>query len=222
MKNTHRDTANDITHGAALDEEEGRITPRHYFIISPVLLCLLWMPVRSWADGAPSLLTLDHALALTLEHNPRIAAAHADIAAEPHAQQQEIALSPELRTVLRAEMQEIAAGIQRIALALGSADWQTIQDTSAKIHKSYMMEKQLTAEQTEELERVLPERFQQFDAEFHQRAARLGAAASAHDAELVAFHYARLVESCVQCHSAYARARFPGFVVPVEKEHHHH
>jgi acetyl/propionyl-CoA carboxylase alpha subunit len=52
-------------------------------------------------------------------------------------------------------------------------------------------------------------------------AIRVARAAAAHDAELVAFHYSRLIESCVQCHAAYARSRFPGFVPPAEKEHHH-
>jgi cytochrome c556 len=145
------------------------------------------------------------------------------IAAEEHqAHHREIALSPELLKVLRAEMQEISTGVQRLALALATADWKGIQETSDNIRKSYVMEKKLTPEQTEELEHVLPERFKKLDAEFHQRAAKLGAAASVHDAELVTFHYSRLVESCVQCHIAYAQSRFPGFVAPVQQEHHHH
>jgi hypothetical protein len=49
----------------------------------------------------------------------------------------------------------------------------------------------------------------------------LGAAAAAHDAELVMFHYSRLLESCTRCHAAYAGARFPGFTSP-DPEHHTH
>lgn len=143
-------------------------------------------------------------------------------AEEPHVQPQEIALSPELLKVLRAEMQEISTGVQRLALALATADWKGIQETSDNIRKSYVMEKKLTPEQAKELEYALPERFKQLDAEFHQRAAKLGTAASAHNAELAVFHYSRLVESCVQCHAAYAQGRFPGFAPSVTKEHHHH
>ncbi len=142
------------------------------------------------------------------------------LAEEPHAHHQGITLSPALRDVLRAEMREITTGIQNIAVAMATADWKAIQDHSEKVRVSYVMEKKLTPEQAKELEHTLPERFKQLDAEFHQRAAKLGVAASAHDAELVTFHYSRLLESCVQCHTAYARSRFPGFA-PVMQDHHH-
>ena len=97
-------------------------------------------------------------------------------------------------------MQEIATGMQSIVVALATADWKTIQDNSNNIRESSVMEKQLTPAQKEELAHALPEHFRQLDAEFHRRAAKLGAAASAHEAELAAFHYARLVESCAICH----------------------
>ena len=141
-------------------------------------------------------------------------------AEEPHPHH-EIKLSPELLNLLRAEMREISTRVQSIALALATADWKTIQDNSDKIRKSYVMEKNLTSDQEKELTRSLPERFKQLDAEFHQRAARLGTAASAHDAELAAFHYSRLIENCATCHSIYARARFPRFA-PLEHQNHHH
>jgi hypothetical protein len=60
-----------------------------------------------------------------------------------------------------------------------------------------------------------------FSREFHQRAERLGVAAAAHDPELVAFHYSRLVESCALCHAAFAKSRFPGFSSPAQQGHHH-
>lgn len=132
-------------------------------------------------------------------------------AAEPQAPQPGIKLSPDLQNLLRAEMREIATGVQGIAVSLATAGWQSIQETSTKIRMSYIMEKKLTPAQAKELEQALPERFKQLDAEFHQRAERLGVAATAHDAELVAFHYSRLVESCALCHAAFAKSRFPGF-----------
>jgi cytochrome c556 len=142
-------------------------------------------------------------------------------AAEGHIPDQGVRLSPDLLNLLRAEMREITSGIQGVALSLATADWKSIQETSAKIRASYIMEKQLTPAQVDELEKVLPEQFKQLDSEFHQRAERLGAAAAAHDPELVAFHYSRLVESCARCHSAFARKRFPGFAIPVPQGHHH-
>ncbi len=143
-------------------------------------------------------------------------------AEESHAPPQEIKLSQDLLNVLRAEMKEISTGVQLIAVALATADWKAIQESSRNIRESYVMEKKLTPNQEKELVRVLPERFMQLDAEFHQRAAKLGEAASAHDAELAAFHYARLIESCAQCHSLYARSRFPGFAPSTLPEHHPH
>jgi len=89
-------------------------------------------------------------------------------AAEPPAPHQDIKLSPDLLNLLRAEMREIAGGIQGIALSLATANWTSIQETSTKIRASYIMEKKLTAAQTEELEQALPENFKQLDAEFHQ------------------------------------------------------
>jgi len=142
-------------------------------------------------------------------------------AAEPHDPHQGIELSPDLLNLLRAEMREIAGGVQVIALSLAAADWMSIQETSTRIKASYIMEKKLTAAQAKELEQALPERFKQLDAEFHQRAERLGVAAAAHDPELVAFQYSRLIESCALCHSAYAKSRFPGFSSPAQQDHHH-
>ncbi|MGD8742818.1 MAG: cytochrome c [Granulosicoccaceae bacterium] len=142
-------------------------------------------------------------------------------AAEPHAPHQDVQLSPDLLNLLRAEMREIAGGVQGIALSLATADWKSIQETSEKIRASYIMEKKLTPAQAKELEQALPEQFKQLDAQFHQRAERLGMAAAAHDPELVAFQYSRLVESCALCHSAYATSRFPGFAPPVPQPHHH-
>lgn len=142
-------------------------------------------------------------------------------AAETQAQHQDIELSPGLLKLLRAEMREIAGGVQRIALSLATADWKAIQETSTKIRASYILEKKLTPAQAKELEQALPEQFKRLDAEFHQRAEKLGAAAASHDHELVAFQYSRLVENCAQCHAAYAKSRFPGFGTALPQAHHH-
>ena len=124
--------------------------------------------------------------------------------AEPRAATKEVKLSPELLNLLRAEMREISAGVQGMAVAMATPDWKSIQETSGKIRASYIMEKKLTPAQAAELEKALPEQFKQLDAGFHQRAEKVGAAAAAHDAELVAYHYSRLLESCTTCHAEFA------------------
>jgi cytochrome c556 len=142
-------------------------------------------------------------------------------AAEPHAQQDGISLSPDVLNLLREEMREIAGGVQGVALSLATADWKSIEETSTKIRASYIMEKKLTPAQAKELANALPEQFKQLDAEFHQRAEKLGAAAAAHDPELAVFHYSRLVESCVRCHASFAGKRFPGLDSQEPLVHHH-
>ena len=155
-------------------------------------------------------------LAIFLMTGP--ASVHAE---EAVALKEDLRLSPELTDILRAEMREIMSGVQSVTLSLATGDWQSIQDTSAQIRASYIMEKRLTQAQSDELEKSLPEEFKQLDAEFHQRAEKLGVAAAAQDSELVAFHLSRLLESCGRCHSAYATARFPGFASPAPQGHRH-
>lgn len=135
---------------------------------------------------------------------------------------EDVQLSPQLRGLLQEEMREVARGTQTLVIALASADWKTVADTSAKIRASYILEKKLTAAQRHELERALPAGFKQLDAEFHARAEKLMHAAEARDHELAAFHFSRMVERCAACHSAYAKARFPGFATLTPAADHQH
>lgn len=142
-------------------------------------------------------------------------------AAEPPVPAAGVALSAGTLNLLREEMREISAGMQGLALAIASADWQAIHETSARIRESYIMERRLTPAQARELDSALPARFRMLDADFHARADRLGAAAAARDAELAVFHYSRLLESCTVCHAEFARARFPGFAPEDTGTHRH-
>jgi cytochrome c556 len=133
------------------------------------------------------------------------------LAISGHAHSADVKLSPQVLELLRAEMREVSAGVQAMAFSIASGDWRAIQDTSARIRASYIMEKQLTPAQARELESALPPRFKALDAEFHDRAGKLGAAAAAHNAKLVVAQYSRMLESCTTCHAAFARSRFPNF-----------
>ena len=132
-----------------------------------------------------------------------------------------IKLSPQLNALLQAEMAELSVGIQNIALSLATADWKSIEETSRKMHGSYIMRKSLTQSQAMELKKKLPDEFKQLDAAFHARAKKLGQAAGSKDSELVAFHYSRLIEACANCHSAFATNRFPGFSHTPQELHEH-
>lgn len=137
-------------------------------------------------------------------------------AAQPTGQGTDVHLSPLLKTLLQQEMREVASGTQAMAVALATADWKALHDTAAKIRASYILEKKLTSAQKHELERELTAGFKQLDAEFHARSLKLQKAAEARDHELAAFHFSRMIESCVACHSNYAKTRFPGFA-PVKQ-----
>jgi hypothetical protein len=132
-----------------------------------------------------------------------------------------LVLQPDLLTLLQAEMREITTGVQKIPVAIAQADWETLAQTGKTIQSSYIMAKALTKEQAEALETGLPARFKQIDSEFHARAGKLAHAAEAKDFELASYHYSRLIESCAQCHSLYAKTRFPAFG-PTEAHGHQH
>ncbi|MFZ1805440.1 MAG: cytochrome c, partial [Nitrospira sp.] len=59
------------------------------------------------------------------------------------------------------------------------------------------------------------------DEAFHLRAEKLAHAAKAEDAEAVSFQFSRLLDSCVVCHSTYAKSKFPNFRSEGGAEHRH-
>jgi hypothetical protein len=142
-------------------------------------------------------------------------------AQEPPVLPEDLHLSQDLRALLQAEMREITVASQAVVLSLASGDWKSIENIGEKIRASYVMEQNLSAAQRQELEDQLPDHFKRLDMEFHARAKKLGLAAAAHDPEIVVFQYYRLLESCTTCHTAYAKARFPGFS-SIDPEVHQH
>lgn len=142
-------------------------------------------------------------------------------AQEPPTSTDDLKLSQELRSLLQTEMREIAGASQAIVMAFVMGDWQSIQHTSEQIRASYVMERNISDSQKQELEDKLPDHFKRLDSEFHARAERLGLAAAAEDPEIVAFHYYRMLETCATCHAAFAKSRFPGFSSDAPKAHKH-
>ena len=133
----------------------------------------------------------------------------------------DLQLSPELIELLRSEMRALLSGIQLLPVGIATADWKSVADTSAQITRSYILEQKLTPAQKKELNTSLPEHFERLDAHFHLEAKKLEAAALNHDAQLSAFHYYRLIETCTACHRLYAPSRFPGFSSAKKHAHEH-
>ena len=142
-------------------------------------------------------------------------------AQEPHIKQNDLQLSPELMELLRAEMRALLTGVQSLATGIATADWKSVAENSAQISASYILDQKLTPAQREELGTSLPEHFKRLDSEFHLEAEKLEVAATNHDAQLVTFHYYRLIETCTTCHAIYAVSRFPGFRLSTESVHRH-
>lgn len=132
------------------------------------------------------------------------------------------ALSPELRTLFKAEMAGLQGAMLELVPAVVSGDWEGIARVSVKIRDGFVLAQQLTAEQREELHRALPEGFLERDAEFHATAEALEHAAHRKQAELVPFYLYKLTEGCVGCHSRYARERFPALAPAHEPPPHAH
>ena len=133
----------------------------------------------------------------------------------------DLQLSQDLRTLLQSEMREIAGASQAVVMSFVMGDWQSIQRISEQIRASYVMERNISDSQKQELEDKLPDHFKRLDSEFHARAERLGIAAAAEDPEIIAFHYYRMLETCATCHAAFAKSRFPGFSSEAPKVHQH-
>jgi hypothetical protein len=141
-------------------------------------------------------------------------------AEETASDQGDVKLSHALLDLLRAEMREVTIGVQGIATAIATGNWELVESTSSKIRASYIMEKKLSTSQSAELD-ALPDEFRLLDAEFHSRAEKIGAAAASKDSELAVHHYSRMLENCTECHSRFARSRFPGFASSARGVHQH-
>lgn len=133
----------------------------------------------------------------------------------------DLELSPELMELLRAEMRALLSGVQSLPVGIATADWKSVADASGQIGASYILDQKLTPAQKKELNTSLPEHFKRLDAHFHLEAKKLEAAAANHDAQLSAFHYYRLIETCTACHTIYAPSKFPGFSPDAKHEHNH-
>ena len=132
----------------------------------------------------------------------------ADIRAEPPAPSAAPSMSPELQQLIQSEMRELLAGVQTVAASIPTGNWEGIATAAVAMRTSYVLEKKLTKDQRAELDR-LPDDFKALDQAFHIRAEKLAHSAKAQDAEAVSFQFSRLLETCVACHSAYARTQFP-------------
>ena len=120
-------------------------------------------------------------------------------------------LSPELRALLKQEMQALQTGMVSAFPALVSGNLAEVAEIARKMEKSYILRQSITREQMHELHSSLPPSFLKQDGAFHYYAGMLAHVADNKKLELVNFYFSKLTESCVTCHSEHASHKFPGF-----------
>jgi len=132
-------------------------------------------------------------------------------------------LSPELRALLKQEMQAIQQGMQKMVPAFVSGDLEAVSAVAGKIKSSFIMKQKITSAQKHELHKKLPKDFIAKDQQFHKYAGMLEHVSEEGHTELVSFYYSKVLESCVGCHSAHATHRFPLLkTVPAKNGSEHH
>ncbi len=124
--------------------------------------------------------------------------------------------------LLKQEMNAIQQGMQALLPAIVSGNWQDATGIGSQLQKSYIMQKQLTEAQMEELHNALPPAFLELDQSFHHAAGMLAHAAQQRNAEVVSFYYYKLTDTCVACHRKFAGYRFPGLTVEADDKRHQH
>ena len=131
-------------------------------------------------------------------------------------------LSPELRLLIKQEMLAIQEGMKQIVPAFASGDLEQVADIAGQISKSYILKQKITDTQKHELHKKLSKDFLLKDQQFHKYAGMLEHVSKESHTELVGFYYSKLMESCIGCHSEYAKHRFPIFANESVKKGHHH
>lgn len=115
-----------------------------------------------------------------------------------------------VRTLLIEEMHEIEKASQEIHAAIVRGQHEIVAQKAQAIHDSFIMEQQMTEEDEKALLAVVPEDFLVRDQELHQLSASLAEAARKQDTATQLQKFSEMTKGCVECHSVYASARFPG------------
>jgi hypothetical protein len=131
-------------------------------------------------------------------------------------------LSPALMELLKQEMNAIQKGMQALIPAIASGNWQDVADIGEHIQHSYIMQRQLTNAQMEELHHELLPAFLELDQSFHHSAGMLAHAARMGNPEVVGFYFYKLTDTCVTCHRKFAEYRFPGLASGANDTGHQH
>ena len=118
-------------------------------------------------------------------------------------------LTPKLQKLFAEEMVAILQASQQIIAALVAGDHAMVAKNAQAIHDSFILDRNLTAQDRKALETAVPPAFLELDGAFHQMAAKLAEAARHKDTELQNYYFGRMLETCGTCHRQYATDKFP-------------
>ena len=130
-------------------------------------------------------------------------------------------LSPELQQLFSREMIELQKGMMAMVPLYVAGKLDDIEKIAAQMESSYVLKQNLTESQMHELHAKLPDAFIEQDQQFHYLAGMLAHVANVGKTELVGFYIAKMSESCLACHSAYATDKFPALAGKGQGEHNH-
>jgi len=133
----------------------------------------------------------------------------------------EFNIPAEIKPLLTQEMLAVEKGMKELLSSIAKGEWDKTEAIGKQIQASYIMKKSLTKEQMKLLHSSLPDQFIRQDRDFHKYAGMLAYAAKARNADITNFYFYKMNESCTQCHSRYAKERFPALTKKKEDHSHH-
>jgi mono/diheme cytochrome c family protein len=119
-------------------------------------------------------------------------------------------LTPKLDRLLRQEMRAIDGAMRAIFGALVSGNHAAVAEKARRIHRSFILQRELTAADRRDLKAAVPPAFLRLDKRFHDQAAALAEAARAEDPDRQLRLFQEMTGACIDCHRRYVSDRFPG------------
>lgn len=120
-------------------------------------------------------------------------------------------LPSKIRTLLIKEMNAIHDATKDILDALVRGQDKIVASKAQAIHESFIMKKEMTPSDKEQLINSVPKEFIEKDRAFHKLSANLSNAAKKGNKTLQMEIFTEMVNACVNCHSHHATHRFPEF-----------
>lgn len=119
-------------------------------------------------------------------------------------------LPPRFRALIIQEMLAVTEASKRILEALARGQDDIVAENAQAIHDSFVLEQEMSEEDSKALHDLLPHSFVERDHEFHALSADLANAARNGNTQEQLRLFTNMTNACVACHSAHATDRFPG------------